>query len=158
MGFARAWKPSGDAKYSAVAGKKDGSALRLSFRASTQEPDAGLGFPRRNRLTRGPDIQAVIQQGKRVRTVHLDVRIAASPVGFPRVAIVVPRHRQSAVDRNRLKRRIRDLVRTQLLPTLRTRPSLDVAFRARREAYGADVASLRADVEAVRRHIADETP
>ena len=42
--------------------------------------------------------------------MNLDVRVLASPFSHPRVGIVVPRHRQSAVDRNRLKRRIRELV------------------------------------------------
>ena len=38
---------------------------------------------------------------------------------LPRVGIVVPRHQHSAVDRNRLKRRLRELVRLELLPALR---------------------------------------
>ena len=67
----------------------------------------------------------------------------ASPLAFPRVGIVVPRHQQSAVDRNRLKRRLRELVRLELLPSLRERPAVDLAIRARREAYSAAVDGLR---------------
>ena len=58
----------------------------------------------------------------------------------------MPRHQQSAVDRNRLKRRLRELTRVEVLPALRHRPAVDVAIRARREAYTASVAALRDDV------------
>lgn len=56
----------------------------------------------------------------------------------------MPRHRHSAVDRNRLKRRLRELVRTRLLPAA---PPADVVLRARREAYAATFEMLAADVE-----------
>jgi ribonuclease P protein component len=50
----------------------------------------------------------------------------------PRVGFVVPRHGRSAVDRNRLKRRLRELTRTTILPTL---PVLDMVVHARPSAY-----------------------
>jgi ribonuclease P protein component len=86
--------------------------------------------------------------------MHLDVRFIASPLGVPnvtipgvsRIGVVVPRHQRSAVDRNRLKRRLRELVRLELLPALRGGAPVDVAIRARREAYGASLDALRADV------------
>jgi ribonuclease P protein component len=71
--------------------------------------------------------------------MHLDVRIVASPLGHPRVGVVVPRYSRSAVDRNRLKRRLRELVRTRLLPVL---ASVDVVIRARPDAYAASFAAL----------------
>jgi ribonuclease P protein component len=75
--------------------------------------------------------------------VHLDVRAVASPLGHPRVGIVVPRYSGSAVHRNRLKRRLRELVRTRLLSmTL----SVDVVIRARPEAYAASFADLVTDI------------
>jgi ribonuclease P protein component len=75
--------------------------------------------------------------------VHLDVRAIASPLGHPRVGVVVPRYSGSAVDRNRLKRRLRELVRTRLLPSA---PSADVVIRARPDAYAASFDALAADV------------
>src|SRR6185436_10794681 len=131
------------------------SASRFSFRASTQARNDGLGFPRRNRLARSLELQTVIREGKRIRTTHLDVRVLASPLGFPRVGIVVPRHKHSIVDRNRLKRRLRELVRTLLLPPLRHRPPLDVAIRTRPTAYSTDLDALRRDVIAVQGHVTD---
>jgi ribonuclease P protein component len=69
----------------------------------------------------------------------------------------VPRHRHSAVDRNRLKRRLRELVRIELLPSLRECPALDVAIRARREAYAAPVDALRADVRSVYERVTEDS-
>jgi RNase P protein component len=53
------------------------------------------------------------------------------------------------VDRNRLKRRLRELVRIELLPVLTDRPSTDIAIRARRESYAAEFAALRDDIVSV---------
>jgi ribonuclease P protein component len=88
-------------------------------------------------------LQSVAREGKRIRTVHLDVRAIASPLGHPRVGIIIPRYGRSAVDRNRLKRRLRELVRTRLLSTT---SSVDVVIRARTEAYAASFDALEADV------------
>jgi RNase P protein component len=53
------------------------------------------------------------------------------------------------VDRNRLKRRLRELVRIELLPVLTDRPSTDIAIRARQESYAAEFAALRDDIVSV---------
>ena len=76
--------------------------------------------------------------------MHLDVRVIASPLAHPRVGLVVPRYSRSAVDRKRLKRRLRELVRTRLLPSA---PSVDVVIRARREAYAASFDALTSDIQ-----------
>lgn len=81
--------------------------------------------------------------------MHLDVRTVASPLARSRVGLVVPRHQRSAVDRNKLKRRLRELVRTRLLPVIAGAPTADVVIRARREAYGATFAALGEDVRTV---------
>ena len=54
------------------------------------------------------------------------------------------------MDRNRLKRRLRELARIELLPSLRTGQATDVAIRARREAYAAEFDALRADITTIR--------
>jgi RNase P protein component len=43
----------------------------------------------------------------------------SSALPHARVGFVVPKYGHSSVDRNRLKRRLRELVRTRLLPALR---------------------------------------
>lgn len=59
------------------------------------------------------------------------------------------------MDRNRLKRRLRELARLELLPALRTAASVDLAIRARREAYDASFDALRADVLTVQQRLHD---
>jgi len=78
---------------------------------------------------------------------HVDVFFAASPVAIPRFGLVVPKHRHRIVERNRLKRRLREIARTEVLPRLRGagRP-LDVLVRARPEAYAAGFEALRDDL------------
>ena len=66
-----------------------------------------------------------------------------SESGFVRVAIVVPKWGHTAVSRNKLKRRLRELARNHLMARQFSR---DVVLRARREAYEASFADLRDDV------------
>jgi len=89
---------------------------------------------------------AVIREGKRVRTPHLDVRLRASLLGHGRIGLVVPRHHHTAVERNLLKRQIRELVRVKLLRAVST---ADLVIRARPEAYAASFESLRHEIEAL---------
>jgi ribonuclease P protein component len=76
----------------------------------------------------------------------LEVRFIASLSLLPRVGIIVPRHKQTAVARNRVKRRLRETVRTALLPALAALPPMDVVVRASPDAYDADLATLVADL------------
>lgn len=89
------------------------------------------------------------REGKRIRTPHLEVRYVASLSLLSRIGIIVPRHKQSAVARNKVKRRLRELSRTALLPALAAVPPLDVVLRAAPEAYRAHHAELAADVHRV---------
>ncbi len=111
------------------------------------EPAEGEGqgrrYPRARRVTRGADLDALRQGGRRVRTAHLDVRVAPGPAPA-RVGIIVPKHRHGSVERNRVKRRLRELARLHLLPAV---PSGAVLLRARPEAYRATFAALARDVE-----------
>ena len=79
----------------------------------------------------------------------MDVRATASLPAFARVGFVVPKYKHSAVDRNRLKRRLRELVRLHVLPEM---PPLDLVIRVFPSAYHRPLAALRSDLEqAVRR-------
>jgi ribonuclease P protein component len=60
-----------------------------------------------------------------------------------RIGLVVPRFKQSAVARNRLKRRLRELSRIRLLPA---NLPVDVVLRVRPEAYGATFDALATDI------------
>jgi ribonuclease P protein component len=61
-----------------------------------------------------------------------------------RVGLIVPRFRHTAVARNRLKRRLRELSRTRLLPS---GIAADVVIRIRPEAYRASYGELTIQVE-----------
>jgi ribonuclease P protein component len=65
----------------------------------------------------------------------------------------VPRFKHSAVDRNRLKRRLRELARLRLLPVLAGLPPADVVLRVAPHAYAASFEALAADVERALRQL-----
>ena len=62
----------------------------------------------------------------------------------------MPKHGHDNVERNKLKRRLKELGRTRVLPMLWERECrMDVLVRARREAYGAVFAELQDEVDSV---------
>lgn len=63
------------------------------------------------------------------------------------MGLIVPKFQSSVVARNRLRRRLRELWRRELVKTV---PEWDVVIRARSEAYRAGFAELRADLAAWR--------
>jgi ribonuclease P protein component len=99
-------------------------------------------LPRTQRLTQEKDLEAVRLQGKRIRTPHLEVRHVASLLRHARVGVIVPRFGHSAVERNLLKRRLREIVRTGVLPSL---TAMDVVVRAFPAAYRASFQQLADD-------------
>jgi ribonuclease P protein component len=88
----------------------------------------------------------VAREGKRIRTEHLEFRAVPSPLPHPRIGFIVPKHGESSVARNRLKRRLREIGRIDLLQALATLPSYDVVVRARRETYAATFSELQAEL------------
>jgi ribonuclease P protein component len=111
---------------------------------------AGYGFPRSARITGPDEIRSLFRRGKRRRTRHLDVFLESSPAARSRLGLVVPKHRQTAVARNRLKRRLREIGRTRMLPALEAGGlALDLLVRARPEAYSAAFDELREELDRV---------
>jgi ribonuclease P protein component len=88
-------------------------------------------------------LRLVLREGKRVRTQHLELRVVASLLHHPRIGFIVPKHGRSIVERNQLKRRLREIVRLNVLQRI---PSVDMIVRARPEAYSATFASLERDL------------
>jgi ribonuclease P protein component len=57
----------------------------------------------------------------------------------PRVGVVVPKHGHKNVQRNLVKRRLKEIARTILLPSLKNNNrNLDVLIRAKKRAYRSD--------------------
>jgi ribonuclease P protein component len=119
-------------------------------------------LPAEARITRSEEIRALFRRGKRRKTRSLDVFISASPVSRSRVGLVVPKPRASrspdqrrvhgaAVQRNRLKRRLREISRTEILPFLEEGECrADVLIRCRPEAYAATFDGLREELLGLR--------
>ncbi len=114
--------------------------------AETPSPGrpGGFRFPPSSRIRSAREIRALHARGKRKRTPHLDVFFAASPVSHSRYGAVVPKHGHRIVDRNRVRRRLREIGRTEVLPRLEGRGvCVDVLVRARRGAFEASFGELR---------------
>lgn len=110
----------------------------------------GFALPRAARITHPDEIRALFRRGRRRKTRHLDAFVSPSPSAFPRWGVVVPKHRHTIVQRNLVKRRLRDVGRTVVLPMLRNSgAALDVLVRARPEAYAAPYEALRAELLAL---------
>lgn len=82
-----------------------------------------------------------------MRTASLDVRATASLHAYARVGFIVPKYKYSGVARNRVKRRLREIVRLHMLPMLGTAPPLDLVVRTFPAAYARDFAALHAELE-----------
>ncbi len=119
--------------------------------------DGDLSLPRDARITAADEIRALFRRGKRKKTRHLDVFVSASPVARSRLGLVVPKPRArkargarvhgAAVQRNRLKRRLREIGRVHLLPLMDAGGArVDLLVRARPEAYTATFDALRGEL------------
>jgi ribonuclease P protein component len=67
--------------------------------------------------------------------------------GQPRMGLIVPRFQSSAVARNRLRRRLREIWRRDIQPQ---QTGGDILIRVRREAYQASFDALRGQLLAWR--------
>jgi ribonuclease P protein component len=74
----------------------------------------GEGFPRSARLRRQSDIRRVLHGGWRRRSEHLVVVFLARDEEPSRLGLAVSRRVGGAVDRNRVKRRLREGFRRRL--------------------------------------------
>jgi ribonuclease P protein component len=85
-----------------------------------------------------------------VRSAHLELRVAPPLFSSARVGFIVPKHRENSVARNRLKRRLRELVRRLLLPRL---APVDVVIRTLPTAYSQEWAALVADFQTLTKRL-----
>lgn len=68
----------------------------------------------------------------------------ASPSLSTRAGVIVPRFKHSAVDRNQLKRRLKELIRLRVLPSVH---GADLVVRASPPAYDASFDELAAEID-----------
>jgi len=91
-------------------------------------------------LTREAQLSEVRRRGRSVRTRYLTIHALANDAGVWRVGLVVPRLGHTAVARNTLKRRLREIARLELLSLP---GGYDVVIRASGPAYSLDYWGLR---------------
>ena len=113
-------------------------------------------LPKSGLLRRSNDIRVMLRKGKRRKTPCLDVFVLASPSSREastdegsgsRFGVVVPKHGRTIVERNRVKRRIREIGRRKVMGRLRELDAqVDVLVRARREAYQATYRQLEKEL------------
>ena len=116
-------------------------------------------LPAAARIARSAEIRRLLEVGKRRTTPSLDVFVGGAPGSRSRLGLIVPKHGRRIVDRNLLKRRLREIGRRQILPDLDSKGRrADVLIRARWRAYGVDFESLAREVrEAVEGLCSDES-
>jgi len=131
-----------DCTYGMGASGPQGEANRNS--ASLGQPsERQQRLPKLARLVRTADYRKVYSEGRR-RNLGLLVAIARSTGEQPsRIGLTVPRAFGGAVDRNRIKRRLREVVRRHGAGLA---PGWDIVFHPRTEAKEAKFADLEAVV------------
>lgn len=103
----------------------------------------GERLPPGARIGSGAEIRHALRRGRHRRAGPVDVFQAESPAGRPRIGVVVPRHGRTVAERNRLKRRLREIARREWLPVARELgASVDVVLRAGPAAYRASFEEL----------------
>ena len=88
--------------------------------------------------------------GKRLRTEHLEARMAVSLLSYCRVAVIVAKYKHTIVERNRLRRRIRELARMCLLPSC---VGMDLIVRALPSAYGVNFGQLGDEMNQIKKQL-----
>lgn len=114
-------------------------------------------LPRAARIRRGSEIRLMFREGRRRRTRSLDLYFRPAAHPRPRIGWVVPKLGFRIVDRNLLKRRIREIGRKKILTHLAASGcGMDVLVRVRTTAYRATYRQLERELsEAVEAECSD---
>lgn len=102
------------------------------------------GFPKKTRLLKHSDFERVYKTGRRhFGTLMTVFFVGRAGGGSPRVGFTVSRAMGGAVERNRIKRRLREAVRLQLaaFPV-----SADVVINSKKSALQAEFADLQKEI------------
>ena len=136
-------------------------------RPEVRPPMAGAGsgdgagsrhrFPRAARIRRGVEIRELLRRGERTRASHLEVFWAQDPARGPRFGTIVPKHGHTVVERNLVRRRLKEIGRTHVLPELRScGRTLAVLVRARPSAYGSSFSTLHDELARITEGLCSE--
>src|SRR6202165_394415 len=98
----------------------------------------------RSRLLRSADFDRTLRSGRRAASEYLALFVSDNELGRPRVGLAVSKKLGNAVVRNRVKRRLRELVRPLVT---RAEGGRDVVIVARTRAVDAEFTRLRQEIE-----------
>jgi len=104
---------------------------------------ASARFARQARLRKHADFDKVYRTGRRLFSAHMTVFFLRRDPGPARVGFTVTRAMGTAVERNRIRRRLREAVRLNL-GTVGN--GVDVVIHAKKSAQAADFAELREEI------------
>jgi len=120
-------------------------------RLATREPfgtPTSFGFPKSARILRAADFRKVYSEGIRFASPYFAAYCLRATrcegESGPRLGFTVPRAFGKAVKRNRVKRRLRELLRVRL-PEIA--PQWDIVINPRRVALGATPEELRRELD-----------
>ena len=123
------------------------------FKRQQPTPNVSLGLPRTARLLRHSDFERVYKQGRRHFSAHLTVfylarerfasRESAQDDGLARIGFTVGRALGGAVERNRIKRRLREAVR---LRRSAIRQALDIVINPKKSVLTAEFAVILEEI------------
>lgn len=128
-----------------------GAARRDASVSRSESGDAGRAFTRRSRLRGRPQFLEIYEHGQRVSGSYFVLFAVPGRTAGARLGITATRKFGGAVERNRVKRVVREIFRNQA--RLREIP-IDVVVNVKAAARGAPFARLEADLAARLRELA----
>jgi len=113
------------------------------FSSHTRSERVSVGFSREARLRKHADFDKVYRNGRRLFSAHLTIFFLRRESGGTRVGFTVPRTLGGAVERNRIRRRMREAVR---LSPNDAGSGADVVIHPKKSALAANFSELCREV------------
>ena len=118
-------------------------AARRAVIGSLPNSAGRLDFPREARLLRRGDFDAVYRAGKRRSNSHFTIFLRANPLPHSRFGFSIKKALGGAVVRNRIRRRVREIVRCH---RLEIPAGWDIVIHPKSNVANAEFAPLTADL------------
>ncbi|MBM3783823.1 MAG: ribonuclease P protein component [Acidobacteria bacterium] len=118
--------------------------------APPRSPNGGFRYPKTSRLLKPVDFRKVYDNGSRFSCPYFVAFLlrhsneSGPRTEGPRIGFTLPRAVGNAVVRNRIRRRLRELVRLRIV---QIDPALDIVFNPRRAAFAAPGSQLAAHLD-----------
>ncbi len=101
-------------------------------------------LPLKHRLKKKKDFEKVLKEGSFFRTNHLFLKIKKNEINISRIGFIISKKKiKKAVERNRVKRKLREIIRFYLS---KIKPGYDMVFGVMSEAEGKEYQELEKTV------------